>query len=194
MEQQETGSLDLFRGIWNWISCTADNVIGFLKRSPRRVDAVQVVSRNGSMEDLSLQLNHYWNRTLDSFEDHFNTNMSYSPNTFGSDEPAEFSLHGIFVPNNIEDWREFASAIPDSAYPRYKMIAPKKSKILALDLDETLVHSSSNSSSECDYFVEVFVDRSSCLYYVFKRPFVDQFLDAVSNDSSRHLIDNSSLD
>ena len=52
-------------------------------------------------------------------------------------------------------------------------------KILALDLDETLVHSTSRSSGDCDFYVEVLVDRSSCLYYVFKRPFVEQFLETV---------------
>lgn len=93
--------------------------------------------------------------------------------------PPEYSLQGIFVPTNVEDWSAFAASLPDNAFPRYKMILPKKSKILALDLDETLVHSTSRSSSDCDFFIEVLVDRSSCLYYVFKRPFVDQFLETV---------------
>lgn len=95
--------------------------------------------------------------------------------------PADYSMHGVWTPPSIEDWATFAAALPDTAYPRYKMVLPKKSKVLALDLDETLVHSTSKSSSDCDYFVEVLVDRSSCLYYVFKRPFVDRFLDQVSN-------------
>lgn len=97
---------------------------------------------------------------------------------------AEHSVHGIYVPPNVEDWTAFAASLPDTAYPRYKMILPKKTKILALDLDETLVHSTSKSSSECDFFVEVFVDRSSCLYYVFKRPYVDHFLDTVRADAA----------
>lgn len=93
----------------------------------------------------------------------------------------DYSLHGVYVPSGIDDWNIFAAGLPDAAYPRYRMVLPKKSKILALDLDETLVHSTSKSSSDCDYFVEVLVDRSSCLYYVFKRPAVDRFLDTVSS-------------
>lgn len=100
-----------------------------------------------------------------------------------TDDPMEHehSIHGVFVPPHIEDWTAFAASLPDVAYPRYRMVLPKKTKILALDLDETLVHSTSRSSGDCDYFVEVLVDRCSCLYYVFKRPFVDQFLETVSN-------------
>lgn len=98
----------------------------------------------------------------------------------GGSGVSEYSLHGVYVPSGVEDWGAFAASLPDTAYPRYKMVLPKKSKILALDLDETLVHSTSKSSGDCDYFVEVLVDRSSCLYYVFKRPAVDRFLDTIS--------------
>ena len=110
----------------------------------------------------------------------FHTDIHLVSPSGSSTLPPEYSLQGIFVPAHVEDWGAFSASLPDSAFPRYKMILPKKSKILALDLDETLVHSTSRSSSDCDYFIEVLVDRSSCLYYVFKRPFVDQFLETVN--------------
>lgn len=120
-------------------------------------------------------------RFSDSFEEQLLMLSSSSGFTaaLGDTTPPEYSLHGIYVPTSTEDWPTFAAALPDISFPRYKMVLPKKTKVLALDLDETLVHSTSKSSRDCDFFVEVLVDRSSCLYYVFKRPFVDQFLETV---------------
>ncbi|KAF9575781.1 Nuclear envelope morphology protein 1 [Mortierella alpina] len=55
-----------------------------------------------------------------------------------------------------------------------------KKKTLVLDLDETLIHSTSRGSRSQGYMVEVLVDRHACLYYVYKRPHVDYFLKKVS--------------
>ncbi|TPX63762.1 hypothetical protein SpCBS45565_g06404 [Spizellomyces sp. 'palustris'] len=55
-----------------------------------------------------------------------------------------------------------------------------RKKTLVLDLDETLIHSTSRHSRNYDHVVEVTVDRHVCLYYVFKRPFCDFFLQKVS--------------
>ncbi|KAJ3245135.1 Nuclear envelope morphology protein 1 [Chytriomyces hyalinus] len=55
---------------------------------------------------------------------------------------------------------------------------PKKT--LVLDLDETLVHSTSMGSRHHDHIIEVLVDKHVCLYYVYKRPGVDLFLKKVS--------------
>ncbi|KAK9764370.1 Nuclear envelope morphology protein 1 [Basidiobolus ranarum] len=53
-------------------------------------------------------------------------------------------------------------------------------KILVLDLDETLIHSTSRGTShEADYMIEIRIDNHACLYYVFKRPHVDYFLSKV---------------
>ncbi|KAJ3107099.1 Nuclear envelope morphology protein 1 [Physocladia obscura] len=60
---------------------------------------------------------------------------------------------------------------------QYKL-PPKKT--LVLDLDETLVHSTSTSSRHHDHIIEVLVDKHVCLYYVYKRPGVDAFLKKVS--------------
>lgn len=57
---------------------------------------------------------------------------------------------------------------------------PKKKKVLVLDLDETLVHSTSKGSRHHDHLIEVLVDQHICLYYVYKRPYLDYFLEKVS--------------
>ncbi|KAL1919158.1 uncharacterized protein VTP21DRAFT_2540 [Calcarisporiella thermophila] len=56
-----------------------------------------------------------------------------------------------------------------------------RQKTLVLDLDETLIHSTSRGSFKADaHHVEVLVDNHACLYYVYKRPHVDYFLRKVS--------------
>ncbi|ORX58537.1 hypothetical protein BCR36DRAFT_276372 [Piromyces finnis] len=56
----------------------------------------------------------------------------------------------------------------------------KEKKVLVLDLDETLIHSTSRGSRKHDYMIEVLLDKHICLYYVYKRPYVDSFLKKVS--------------
>ena len=57
-----------------------------------------------------------------------------------------------------------------------------KKKTLVLDLDETLIHSTSLSSRRepYDFRAEVRVNEHIILYYVYKRPHVDLFLSKVS--------------
>ncbi|CAG8460300.1 1318_t:CDS:2 [Funneliformis mosseae] len=54
-----------------------------------------------------------------------------------------------------------------------------KTKTLILDLDETLIHSTSRGSRADAHMIEVMVDNHACLYYVYKRPHVDHFLKKV---------------
>ncbi|KAJ2615287.1 Nuclear envelope morphology protein 1 [Coemansia sp. RSA 1365] len=56
----------------------------------------------------------------------------------------------------------------------------QKNKILVLDLDETLIHSSPHGSYRAHHRIEVVIDKVACLYYVYKRPHVDYFLRKVS--------------
>jgi len=98
-----------------------------------------------------------------------------------AEEEAAYMISSITVPSGETDLATHVASLPDLVFPRFRMIVPKKTKILALDLDETLVHSTSKSSSDYDFFIEVMVDRSSCLYYVHKRPFLDHFLETVSS-------------
>ncbi|KAJ3122705.1 Nuclear envelope morphology protein 1 [Nowakowskiella sp. JEL0407] len=60
------------------------------------------------------------------------------------------------------------------------LVSPRKTKTLVLDLDETLIHSSSRGSRNHDHTIEVLVDKHVCLYYVYKRPHTDYFLRKVS--------------
>ena len=55
-----------------------------------------------------------------------------------------------------------------------------KTMTLVLDLDETLIHSTSRGTRNHDHIIEVLVERHVCLYYVYKRPHVDYFLKKVS--------------
>ncbi|KAJ8330409.1 Nuclear envelope morphology protein 1 [Batrachochytrium dendrobatidis] len=52
----------------------------------------------------------------------------------------------------------------------------QRKKTLVLDLDETLIHSTSRGSRRHDFIVEVLVNSHICLYHVYKRPHVDLFL------------------
>lgn len=103
-----------------------------------------------------------------------------------SEDDYNYSFNSIYLPSDVEDVSSFLKGLPQTSnhrmnpFPRFKMILPKRMKILALDLDETLVHSTSKSSGDCDFFIEVFANDCSCLYYVFKRPWVDKFLQTVS--------------
>lgn len=108
---------------------------------------------------------------------HFNQQSSSSQ----SQQQQHYSILSVPIPIEEERFQAYLASMPETAFPRYKLVLPKKSKILVLDLDETLVHSTSASAEEYDFMVEVLVERSSCLYYVHKRPHVDHFLEVVSN-------------
>lgn len=78
------------------------------------------------------------------------------------------------------------SRLPDSFFPKRRISVPKRLlKTLIIDLDETMIHATantnSNSSNKFDFIVEVLINRTSCLYYVYKRPHLNYFLDVVSN-------------
>ncbi|KAJ3050845.1 Nuclear envelope morphology protein 1 [Rhizophlyctis rosea] len=60
------------------------------------------------------------------------------------------------------------------------MAAGEARKTLVLDLDETLIHSTSRGSRNHDHMIEVLVEKHVCLYYVYKRPYCDLFLKTVS--------------
>lgn len=58
-----------------------------------------------------------------------------------------------------------------------------RTKTLVLDLDETLIHSTSRGGRAHAHMVEVMMDKHAILYYVYKRPHVDYFLRKVSSSS-----------
>lgn len=53
-------------------------------------------------------------------------------------------------------------------------------KTLVLDLDETLVHSSFKPTHNYDFLINVEIEGRITTVYVLKRPYVDRFLQAVS--------------
>ncbi|KAK4530359.1 hypothetical protein CCYA_CCYA04G1216 [Cyanidiococcus yangmingshanensis] len=57
--------------------------------------------------------------------------------------------------------------------------SPTERKILILDLDETLVHSSFKDSTGCDLTVEVDVDDVPTVFFVRKRPHLELFIRVV---------------
>lgn len=100
------------------------------------------------------------------------------------DDSSPNNIHSILsvpIPIEEETFPAYLAGLPDVAFPRYRLILPKKPKILVLDLDETLVHSTSASAVQCDFLVEVLVEHLSCLYYVHRRPYVEHFIDVVSS-------------
>lgn len=54
-------------------------------------------------------------------------------------------------------------------------------KTLVLDLDETLVHSSFKPISDPDYIIPVEIEGRVVDVYVLKRPFMDEFMDAIAD-------------
>lgn len=79
-----------------------------------------------------------------------------------------------------------AGAGDGAALPReLAAFARSTRKTLVLDLDETLVHSTSQGARGHDHVVEVVLDGHLCVYYVHKRPHVDFFLEKVGGGRSK---------
>ncbi|PVU87812.1 hypothetical protein BB561_006162 [Smittium simulii] len=72
---------------------------------------------------------------------------------------------------------ESSSKIPKLRNLPVKALAKK---YLVLDLDETLIHSSPHSSYKAHLRIEVIIEKMACLYYIYKRPYLDYFLRKVS--------------
>lgn len=131
-----------------------------------------------------LWLSSQWDRTdlfsslyfLLNWAEHFKKQPNDGINTEYSSS-ASFT----FICHSFIEYAQKLSSLPDAFYPRRRLAAPKKLKTLILDLDETLIHSTAASCSNFDFMVEVLVNRTSCLYYVYKRPNLDHFLNVASN-------------
>ncbi|KAK9703022.1 Nuclear envelope morphology protein 1 [Basidiobolus ranarum] len=70
----------------------------------------------------------------------------------------------------------FPKPIPSFSAP----IPTTEKKTLVLDLDETLIHSMMKESGKPHFQVNVPFDKQSCIYYVYQRPNVFEFLHMVS--------------
>ncbi|KAJ3110712.1 Nuclear envelope morphology protein 1 [Phlyctochytrium bullatum] len=80
----------------------------------------------------------------------------------------------------LERARRWMAGGGDTAVPRGVGRRKVAMKTLVLDLDETLIHSTSAGSRYHDHVIEVLVEKHVCLYYVYKRPYCDLFLKKVS--------------
>eukprot|EP01098_Paradermamoeba_levis_P014079 TRINITY_DN6610_c0_g1_i1.p1 TRINITY_DN6610_c0_g1~~TRINITY_DN6610_c0_g1_i1.p1 ORF type:complete len:217 (+),score=14.00 TRINITY_DN6610_c0_g1_i1:179-829(+) len=79
-------------------------------------------------------------------------------------------------------FRLFSSWVPWLFYGQNstRALCSLKRKTLILDLDETLVYSSTKEVGRFDFFIEVYLNYNSCLFYVQKRPHLHAFLNKVS--------------
>eukprot|EP00045_Choanoeca_perplexa_P004656 m.39646 g.39646 ORF g.39646 m.39646 type:complete len:239 (-) comp12689_c0_seq3:822-1538(-) len=69
---------------------------------------------------------------------------------------------------------------PDPGYDLLpKAASGETRKLLVLDLDETLVHSSFRPVANADFILPIEIDGTVHNVYVLKRPYVDEFLTAV---------------
>ncbi|OMJ27782.1 CTD nuclear envelope phosphatase 1 [Smittium culicis] len=102
------------------------------------------------------------------------SNITISPLTgnSSSNSPAR-------TPSLLKRSFDFGKSLAKSGSVNTPVKALRK-KYLVLDLDETLIHSSPSSSYKSHLRIEVFSQKTSCLYYVYKRPYVDYFLKKVS--------------
>lgn len=80
------------------------------------------------------------------------------------------------------------SATIDSANPNKQVCRSRRRYKLVLDLDETLVHTSFTKTAHYDLRVEVCGVRGASVFYVLKRPFVDEFLEFVGTVSRRSIV------
>jgi Dullard-like phosphatase family protein len=128
-------------------------------------------------------------------------------NTRRGGDPDSDSMDGDFLPHDESSGNDRSSAgshktpgrRSDNLSLLSRLVRPstRPKKILVLDLDETLIHSTYRSSMGAvgvtstgssastarltpDYRIEVMINQHPCLYYVYKRPFVDIFLHTVS--------------
>ncbi|RHZ45483.1 hypothetical protein Glove_673g20 [Diversispora epigaea] len=82
--------------------------------------------------------------------------------------------------NSVVRMRHNKKQFNQTALSPSMMTSLLKAKTLILDLDETLVHSTSRGARTDAHMIEVMVDNHACLYYMHKRPHVDHFLKKVS--------------
>lgn len=106
--------------------------------------------------------------------------ISNTPAAMDPKQPHKLSVNLHLNSTSFTDFVKFITTAEPPSFKLSKRLKPRlEKKILVLDLDETLIHSSAHSSKGFDQMIEVFVDKLPRLYYVFKRPNVDYFLKKV---------------
>ncbi|PVU88262.1 hypothetical protein BB559_003745 [Furculomyces boomerangus] len=102
-------------------------------------------------------------------------NLPHESSISKTQKPKNISA-GSFIRKSFDFGKRSTETIPKTPQPAKTL----KKKILVLDLDETLIHSSPHSSYKAHLRIEVIIEKMACLYYVYKRPYVDYFLRKVS--------------
>uniref|UniRef100_A0A7E4UXU4 protein-serine/threonine phosphatase n=1 Tax=Panagrellus redivivus TaxID=6233 RepID=A0A7E4UXU4_PANRE len=99
----------------------------------------------------------------------WNNGSVRATNPEGKDRPALSVATSIPTPTRVE--------VP-ALLPAPSSSAPQK-KTLVVDLDETLVHSSFKPVQNADFVIPVEIDNIVHQVYVLKRPYADEFLEAI---------------
>ncbi len=89
------------------------------------------------------------------------------------------SKEAVHTITSTPESKDFASQSITTLLPKQSSDMAGR-KLLVLDLDETLVHSSFKPVPNSDYTLEIGVDGTLYNVYVLKRPGVDEFLERVS--------------
>lgn len=144
---------------------------------------IQVINNNNSQNQVGIG-RLYGNNDADDYDDddeldvaedddeqHLQGFIEFNPYLFmGLLPPYE---HAVAFSNSVHQVRGLSSILP-----RRSSLAPKHS--LILDLDETLVHCSIEKIDDYDVIFEVDFGGSSCPVYVRKRPYLQEFLEQMS--------------
>jgi len=96
-----------------------------------------------------------------------------------SPPPLSLMSSGTFIPTGIGNSNSNSNGFLSSSSAR-RMLPTFRKKILILDLDETLIHSTLKQVPNHDLKVNVYIEGQSCVFYVLKRPYVDFFLRSAS--------------
>lgn len=107
-----------------------------------------------------------------------NCSFKRSYSSHSDSRHGEITWESILLDERCENGQLF-SASKSAFFPRNKIGLSKQLKTLVLDLDETLVHSTSRNVGNYNHTIQVMVEGQVCIYYVYKRPHLDAFLDQV---------------
>lgn len=196
--RKQSRSLDCLSSSSNSSDSEAENASVSQRSNLSEIIASEAVAH--SYEDITqpnyhnyLWLSSKWDRTdlfssfyfLLNWADHLNAS---NDKVREKADPYNFKMSMLYLigkrDRKCQAFLEFMNKlipIPDLFFPKRRISLPKKLKTLVLDLDETLIHSTASSCTNFDFMVEVLVNRTSCLYYVYKRPNLDYFLSVISN-------------
>ena len=127
---------------WNWLSATGRRLLGLgpppRKLSLGRKNSYRIIQRESSVSSISSM----------------SSNLTPRKSTRKLKPLRKKSSKSL---------RQTTSSTDPHLAIKQLLSAPKKKKILVLDLDETLIHSTSKGSKNHDHLIEVLIDKHVCL-------------------------------